>query len=519
MIIIGVLFYVIISNTPLYEDDYYYTFFNSPDEVRDSGLGWNFIPGYVDNFSGVARFIPHLFVALFSLVLGKGAFNVVAACGFVLLCLLIGRVASDNWRRVLLLALCSSAIMWFIIPGFFKACMWMSGACNYLFVSLLVLAFYLALFSRNFGRMSAWYMPLWFLFGFIVGWTNEGYVIGLAVGLFIYYMSHHKELDCRRISMLAGFYLGAVSLCLSPLNLYRFFLSNSNGGAVSVVKSTVQSILALDNLYVTYILFGLILAIYVVSPGCRYELKRFVKDYIALFIALIVSGVFVIMTHHTSDNSRFPMDFYALVLLISLLNRISGNRLYICSWVCFLALFAGMVYVMPYSVRNYKSYKDMESQMLADRSVIVAENVDVNPYVRRYVYPIFSIYESWGWKNGEAVKSYYGSNLDSVILSTEIYDLMRRHNDVGTRIYKPSWGMSWIRVPNVGNIERVVYKLEPSEISPLQFWKRAFGRYTLSEVDAHSVHVIRFNGDRWIVVLDNPMIKDREDGISVYMNR
>lgn len=187
--IIGIGFYIVVSNTPLYEDDYYFVFFNSPEEIRNSGLGWSFIPGYVENFSGVARFIPHLFVAFFGLVVGKAIFNIVAAVGFVLLCFLISRIATNNKFKILPLMLCVAAVFWFIIPGFFQACLWMSGACNYLFVALLILSFYLLLVSPKLTKVKLWALPLLFIFGFVVGWTNEGFVVGLAVGLFIYIIS------------------------------------------------------------------------------------------------------------------------------------------------------------------------------------------------------------------------------------------------------------------------------------------------------------------------------------------
>lgn len=314
--------------------------------------------------------------------------------------------------------------------------------------------------------------------------------------------------------MLTGFYIGAICLCLSPFNLYRFLQTNDYETSTSIVKATLSSILALNNIYITFILLAGV--IWCTSGRYKSVLSDFLNRYIIFIISLIVSALFVIITHHTSDNSRFPTELYATVLLICLLNYIDVNKIRFLSVICFLVTTIGMYFVIPKAIGNYKSYEEMKSQIENGNSLIVSDDIDTNFYLKRYIHSISSIYESYSL---DAIKSYYGGKSDSSILSAEMYGLMQKYNVSGTRIYKPSWGMSCVRVPDRGEIDNVIYTLKPVDISSMPFWKRLiaplFGRYTLNEVPAHRYHILYINNERWLIVLDHPMVNDRVNGMRI----
>ena len=75
-------------------------------------------------------------VALFDSVLSKTVFNLLASCSFMFLCYLMASTATDDKAKVPPLMILSAFLLWFVVPGFFQACLWKSGVCNYLFRGL-----------------------------------------------------------------------------------------------------------------------------------------------------------------------------------------------------------------------------------------------------------------------------------------------------------------------------------------------------------------------------------------------
>lgn len=264
---------------------------------------------------------------------------------------------------------------------------------------------------------------------------------------------------------------------------------------------------------------GVILIGLVVSHGIRRKIVDFCKNYIMFVIAAIVSCMFIILTHHTSTYSRFPIELYSTVLLGCLLSKASLNKINILAIVCLISTIVGISIVIPKSIDNYESYDALKSQIKRNRLIITADNISTDRYTARYISPLHNIYQSCVMNSADRVKIYYNGKSESSILSTEMYGLMQKYNAPGTRIYKPSWAMSCVRVPDSVKIDSVIYTLNPVDISSMPFWKRMIapwlGRYTLNEVPAHRYHILYLNNERWLIVLDNPMVNDRVNGMRI----
>ncbi len=125
LLLIAIGFFIVSHFTPLHADDYNYHFINSPEEIRNVNPWPGFMSFYTDNFAGVARIVPHMFVALFTDITGKGTFNIFSTVGFILLCYLLAAVATPDKRLRLPVTLLAAALIWFAIPGVFEACLWM----------------------------------------------------------------------------------------------------------------------------------------------------------------------------------------------------------------------------------------------------------------------------------------------------------------------------------------------------------------------------------------------------------
>lgn len=520
LLLIGLCFYLVVSNTPLYVDDYHFLFFTNVMDLSGLPSVYGHLEFYTDRFSGVARFVPHLLVAAFSLILGKSLFNFFASAGFLFLSFLIARVVvSDRWKLPVM-TIVAAVVMWFVIPGFFQACLWMSGACNYLFAISIVLVFYLLLRSDRFSSRG-WTLPLWALAGFIAGWTNEGFVTGLAVGLFVhYFLLDRSGLDPRRCVMLAGFFLGVLCLCLAPYNVNRFLSGNEDVGFGARLMMWGSAVLALGNLRVMFLLLFCLSVSVIFRGRSGFGLKTFFRKNDILAISLIISLIFLILTRHDSENSRFPVEIYSLLLLISVISRWQPRFVSGLSVAGAVGLIVSTFVILPKCKANNRAYNSMQAQIEDGRQTVVVENVRLSPFERRYVAPVlFSAYHSLEMKGAADIVRYYGGDPSTVILSEDLQARLENDGDGGKAIHDPSWEMRWIRLPDDALVRDVTFCLKPIVASDLHFWERCLlpfmDRYRLSEVPARLYKIYDVDGRRWLVVLDNPVIDSRLDKIRV----
>ncbi len=179
--LIGVLMYLLNAHTPLMMDDYDYSFSWATGE-RLAGVGDILASQAVHYRIWGGRSVTHFLAQLF-LYLGKPVFNLANAAMYVLLlveiCALAGR-----WSWKLLLA--AHALLFLTVPFFGVVFLWLDGACNYLWGTVLALAPLLAAFSERRGgvldtaALHAWgTLPLFFL----AGWTNENTACGVLAVL------------------------------------------------------------------------------------------------------------------------------------------------------------------------------------------------------------------------------------------------------------------------------------------------------------------------------------------------
>lgn len=387
-ILSAIAFYILACYTPLYVDDYFFDFFAAPEELKNIPA-YRYFTFYTDRFAGVSRFIPHLAVA-FTQWSGKWLFNILSTLGYVLLCILLARAATRDKAKQLPLAAISAAMLWFILPGFFQAFLWMSGACNYMFVAILVLIFYL-LFTSSQNIISKWWQaPLCFIYGFITGWTNEGFIVGLAAGCTLYLLLNRHEFNGRRLMLYCGLVCGAIPLCLSPLNITRFMDGHSGPFSISgFIFGIAQSIFALTDIYITFILIFTVILILIfkrksLNKGC---ISQFIRTHIILITALLVSCVFLILSRHTSANSRVPMEIYSLMILLVLIARIPTRPISSIAIVSSILMVISIIMTIPYAILNSHNYTHLKNQIESDCKTISIINTPVTTFQSRYIIP------------------------------------------------------------------------------------------------------------------------------------
>lgn len=184
--ITGVLFFLLNLYTPMLMDDYDYLYSWATGERIDS-IGDVLRSQLVHYRTTNGRLLTHVFVQS-TLLLGKKAFCVVNTAMFLILLLEIyflsrRRKGCFEW----MLLLCESLILMTMIPFFGMVFLWQTGACNYLWGTVLALLPVVMLRAvREYGVLAAnkTAAVVFPVIGFFAGWTNENTACGIVALVF-----------------------------------------------------------------------------------------------------------------------------------------------------------------------------------------------------------------------------------------------------------------------------------------------------------------------------------------------
>lgn len=521
--LIAIGFLIVSFFTPLHGDDYNYSFINSPAEIRAINPWPGFMSAYTDNFAGVARLVPHLLVGLFTDITGKQIFNLFSTAGFILLCFLLARNATADRTLRLPLALLAATLIWFVIPGIFEACLWMAGACNYLFVTVIILLFYHALTSDSHGRSPWWSLPLWVLFGFATGWTNEGFTVGLSAGCGLYYiLLHRDQLTPRRIAMLGGLFAGTLLICLTPFNLYRFMLGHSGGtsllGSVSKIALAVSG---MTNIRISFLLIIMTIALLTLRVTPRKAMLRFAGRHTIIITAWLISLIFIIMAGHTTGHSRFPTEFYALMLLLSLTTyALSGRLIRISSVIGGMATVLSFVFVIPHTRSNHEAFEDMRRQIIAGDTIVKVDNIYGNCFTSRYAPTIMATMYNRPVLDSKYLVSYYGGTPGAIILTHGIYDMLQQARDsINIPMTDDDTHSTWINITGMPDPHTLTLNMRPVNPDELSFIGRMLmpymDRYSMCSYETDDFTTLDILGRRWIVIKNYPFLTPRIESVDI----
>ena len=523
LLLIAIGFFIVSHFTPLHADDYNYHFINSPEEIRSVNPWPGLMSFYTDNFAGVARIVPHMFVALFTDITGKGIFNIFSTVGFILLCYLLAAIAVPDKKLRLPVTLLAAALIWFAIPGVFEACLWMAGACNYLFVAIIILLFYRSITSDRPKTVPKWSLPLWFVFGFLTGWTNEGFTTGLSAGCALYYIVLRRDmLDGRRIAMLSGLMAGTLLLCLTPFNLYRFTVSHNSGiTLLSSLTGMVTSLAAMTNIRIAFLLVIVAVILRASRLMTKAGLRSFIKNHTIIITAWIVSFAFIVMARHTTGHSRFPTEFFALILLLSVTSRFLSPRIIrISSMSAGLAMAISFIAVIPHTKANFASFEDMRRQIIAGDSIITSDNIDGNSYTSRYSSTITKAMYNRPLSDSKYIVAYYGGSPGAIILTHAIYNMLTNADTTPTNhLIDHDTHSTWVDITGLPTPAKATLILNPVNPDNLNFIERMLmpymDRYRMNSYETTDFTTLDINGRRWLVIKEYPFLTPRIKNVEI----
>lgn len=399
----------------------------------------------------------------------------------------------------------------------------MSGACNYLFPAVLTTAFYI-IFSRSSHKTTSYdyaCLPLLWLFGFIAGWTNEGFVVGMASGCILFFIVRRELITRRRIALLAGYICGAIPLCLSPLNTARLFDSHKDcAGLYDHIHAFAVSVYSMTNAPLS-ITLAILAATAVVAPGRAKALRTirsFAADHIIILTAWGVSAIFIIITRYTSDYSRIPTELYATILLIAAASRLNARTLGALSLPAAIGMTITAMYTLPASAGNARTYACLRGSIARGERVIGCSPYPLNRFERRYIVPLSQC--SFGHtimgQSKDIILKYYKADPATEIVPCELIGLRGQELAPDRIMHLPLWGMYFIKLRPEADVSAVSFILSPdTKCRGISFGTSRRNREA-SEMPAQKHTVISLpDGTRWLGVHKNGAIASRVSNIRI----
>lgn len=395
--------------TPMFGDDYAYSFIwdgaqngNFQNNIgkleRLESIGDIFVSQWSHYFTWGGRSVAHCFVQFFCLV-GKIFFDFANALVYAALALLIyffaaGKVDFQNMNGKIFLWI--FFVLWFCLPEFFQTTLWMTGSCNYLWMTvvqlLFLLPFVLKFWQKNFwADSSPAKIFLMAIIGLLAGWSNESggaFVIFLAFLAMVYF----KRQGLFERWMLVGFvtlFIGYALLMLAPGNFQRYVV-DANDATVPFLSAQMfidnyedgmQEILTGD------VLLYAVIILYFIRGRKTPQATQFILAFAAAGILLPCMLMF---SPEFPARAAFASPVFALIASIAALERTQINLSPKIIYAALIALLIANVYSI--GVDWY-----VHSQV-AERQAYVEKHKHDDLVVLEPIYlPYLPEHGSWSW--------------------------------------------------------------------------------------------------------------------------
>ena len=512
LIAIGVVFFLLMTLSPLYADDFNDVFLQDSKcricSAREffANIGWHY-------YHKSGRFLPILFDQTFGVLCGKTVFNILNSVIFVTFLLLLAKQTGNSSNIGL-----TSVLLFSLLPGFDLAILWMAGACNYLWPAVLLLLFIKTMESE---RKLALF-PC-FVFGLICGWTNEAMVIGLMAGYLVHYSVHKKALNTQRTVLLSGFCLGVLLLALAPSSIHRYMEgAGSSLSFGSLPRRLLSSFAAMKNLRI----LPLFLVVAIIGLCRKKGTRNFLKHNLFLIVAVCVSFLFLVATNHTSDHSRFGIELFSLILLLRLVTPVlsTGIRGPLLSLACYLVTLIILCPTIYYSILNNQEYRRCAAQINQTQTGIIETSEPAIPtffdrLVLRFM-PSETNDNYHGFLGEEWIDKYYGKG--ALIFLPRRFLTSALQNPSSFQDFDLSTDLPFYvksATPNIP-INGIRLCLSPAEPQAVPFYFRPFmdyfERWTVQEVNVDKWRVVSLpQGQTYLFVKKNPLVSDRVSFIDI----
>ena len=412
---------------------------------------------YNHYFNWGGRSIAH-FLVQFWLLVGKPLFNIANTIVYSIFILLVQFHITGNRKKIQLwLFLALNLIFWFLIPVWGQNFIWLTGSCNYLWTTTIILFFlvpYRLKYDNSEYKITFLCSLLFFLLGILAGWSNENSGSAVLVFLIVYIsIKMHKKVKFVLFEILGiiGFLIGFVLLISAPGNYARaeaeYQISSNNFLFIMNVLERFLSITftSLQN----YSLLILIVSIFIIFD-LQFHKKQKVHGFSYYFIIAALAGLYSMVL-----SPVFPLRVYFIVYVFGViaLGNILGQMqlsmpgiikrnfpiIIICAmlFLSFSFLQAGRNIVGTY-IRWYDFIVNIQTET-KNGNYIIEANPFAIPLKHNATYGIDDVFKNLDYWLNVVASRYFG--IESIIGVDGVLDRLSFNRRTINQLLIPPWAI------------------------------------------------------------------------------
>ncbi len=435
-IVVGTVIFNFNYHTPLYADDYSYSFSKATGE-RISSVRDIFYSMYAQYFTSNGRLVTHFLAQLF-LYLGMGVFNIINTFGFLMLGILIYWHSGFRIRKHSPLWLATIYILLYLLPpAFGQSFLWLTGSANYLYGIMIILIFFLPYRQKLSGcnllrKKNIFLLGLAavgnLVAGAIAGATNENTGVALIVMIFLTMLTtrfiHKQRISLWMLTGFAGSIIGCAFILLSPGISSRVDSVGGFGGVTVWIKRAI-----LITFNAGEFLWPAVLLLAVVCI-CLYATKKTtIKEMLpvlctaGVFLMGTLASIYSMMVSPEFPNRAWSGTIVLIIITIGVIVKelrleeqpgigdISAILVSLMA-VCMLCSSLREFYVLKNIEHEYLlRVQSIEEQIAAGETDIYIEAISSDSKYSCFLYTPDVLEDSTVWPN-TAIARYYG--VDSV---------------------------------------------------------------------------------------------------------
>lgn len=307
---------------PYISDDYTYMYkydnFERIKNIRD--IFFSMKDHY---FLWGGRVLAHSLASVF-LLLPKNIFNIcnsIMYTIFIYMIYLIGRRNNkDNYNYLFIIHL----LIWFINISFGEVTLWLTGSCNYLWTSAIILLF-LYLFHKENKNVI-----IFSILGILAGMCNENFSLSIIFVCILFVIFNKSYRNKNNYIGIIFLIIGYLFLFLAPGNFIR-----ASAGVNNIITIT-QKTLYLIKVFSLLIIFILLLS------HVLYKKNKLKKDYLIYILGSIMCILFLVVAPTFSLRATIGTLIYNLIIIIDILFsfKFDLNK--------YIYLILGVIYLISY---------------------------------------------------------------------------------------------------------------------------------------------------------------------------
>ena len=307
---------------PYISDDYTYMYkYDNFERIKNiSDIFFSMKDHY---FLWGGRVLAHSLASVF-LLLPKNIFNIcnsIMYTIFIYLIYLIGRRNNkDNYNYLFIIHL----LILFINISFGEVTLWLTGSCNYLWTSVIILLF-LYLFHKENKNVI-----IFSILGILAGMCNENFSLSIIFVCILFVIFNKNYRNKNNYIGIIFLIIGYLFLFLAPGNFIR-----ASAGVNNIITIT-QKTLYLIKVFSLLIIFILLLS-YVL-----YKKNKLKKDYLIYILGSIICILFLVVAPTFSLRATIGTLIYNLIIIIDILFsfKFDLNK--------YIYLILGVIYLISY---------------------------------------------------------------------------------------------------------------------------------------------------------------------------